>query len=188
MRAPRRLHPGLQMRDLHLKPGELRLVGLVARLLRRRPGRASPRPSRPALPSSCASCSRASSRFGAARLEGAQRVVEIVEDHAGPTAATRPARSSRPRTSACSSASAEGDAAAGESARTSSSIAAAVESTWAIALASSTSQRVPAASRRRCAQQPGLHVVGVEEQQVALDQRDRRGPGTGRASGRRCSL
>ena len=41
-----------------------------------------------------------------------------------------------------------------------------------MALASRTNQRVSAGIASAMAQEPGLDVVGVEEQQVALDQRD----------------
>ena len=51
-----RLHPGLQMGDLDLQAGELRLVGLVARLLRLGRVRRGRRVLS-ALPSSCPSCS-----------------------------------------------------------------------------------------------------------------------------------
>ena len=105
-----RLHPGLQVGDLDLQPGELRLVGLVAGLLRVGWGDVGSAPRRPS--PSCASCSRASSGW-ACCLEGAERVVEVVEDHRpGRSAARTPARSSRPRDVGVQLGEAEGDAAA----------------------------------------------------------------------------
>ena len=181
-----RLHPGLQVRDLDLQPGELLLVGLVARLLRVGGSGRGRRLARP-LPS-CASCSWGSS-LRARRLEGAQRVVEVVEDHRRGRwrRAARPGRAGRaPRRAARRGRRPMPRPA--RSARTSSSIAAAVRVD--LGDGAGVEEQPAGAGRHRVGDgvQPGVDVVGVEEQQVALDQRDRRGPGPGCASGRRCSL
>ena len=180
-----RLHPGLQVGDLDLQPGELLLVGLGAGLLRvggseRRP---APRLSfaflcfllMGFLPFGLVASKARARRRGRRRSSRGRR-----------RRGGRRGRAGR-ATSACSSARPKATPRAARSARTSSSIAAAVESTWVMALASRTSQRVSGgiASAMACSRACTWSAL-KKSRSPWMSTMVR--PGTGRASGRRCSL
>ena len=179
---PGRLHPGLQMRELDLEPGEFLEIGSVPLPSASWPAAsaalsffsfllAPPRPTRkrrrkkeirralgrPA-------CAPASKARSASSRSSKIIAGPIRAEHAG-------ALEQRPRLGV-QLGEAERDAAPGEFARTSSSIAAAVLSTCAMALASSTSQRVSGGSSSTMAPQSRLDVIDAEEEQAALDQAD----------------
>ena len=201
----RGLHPGLQVSDLDLQAGDLLLVGLLRAFLSPSPrlGRLGrlrlARSSCPWLASPCASSAfhrlllarvHASTLLSApcpskARSASSRSSKTI----AGPIRSidARPARAGL-RASACSSAMPSAMPAASEFVgdllqhRGGSAVdlddRASVEHEPA---------RCRAAVRRRWPSSRALDVVGVEEQQAALNHADRE-PGTGRASGDRCSL
>ena len=165
-----RLHPGLQVGDLDLQPGELLLVGLVAGLLRVGGSGCGGRLGVLCL---LVLLAHGVPPFGLVASKARSASSRSSKIMSGPMAASSPARSSRPRTSAWSSARPKADAAGGEvgahllehrrGGRVDLGDGAGVE------------EQPAGAGRHRVGDgvQPGVDVVGVEEQEVALDQRDR---------------
>ena len=136
-----RLHPGLQVGDLDLQAGELGLVGLVAGLLRVGGGGCGGRLGVLCL---LVLLGHGVPPFGLVASKARSASSRSSKIMSGPMAASSPARSSRPRTSAWSSASAEGRC-RGRRGRRAPPRASRrrSKSTWVMALASRTSQRVP---------------------------------------------
>ena len=178
-----RLHPGLQVGDLDLKAGELGLVGLVARLLRRR--RVPARPV-PAAASSCLSCSWVSSRGcrprrREARRRGRRRSCPGRRRRAGRRGRAGPRRRRAARRGRGARRGRRGRRGTPRASRRRSS------SIWVMALASSRNQRVsPGMASAMATSRAWTWSALKNSRSPSMSAMVR--PGTGWASGRRCSL
>ena len=105
------LHPGLQVGDLDLQAGEFLLVGLVAGLLRLGRGGRCRRLRRLCL---LVLLAHGVPPFGLIGFEGAQRVVEVVEDHVGADRIQQPGPVEQAAHVGVQFGETEGDAAAGK--------------------------------------------------------------------------